>query len=161
MLLLIRGREEEENEEEEEEKEEEDEEEEESFLLSRKLRRVSMSKSILRSEGFTVAVLAGRRSLSMKNLKTGCVSIPERVDDCVDAGSRTLHHRLGELLDQRVLLDVLLLQLLHLIIIIIIILKVSSQYLDFHLALHVLDDEGCRAIGCLNIIMIMVFMKIS
>ena len=127
MLLLIRGREEEEkeeeeeeNEEEEEEKEEEDEEEEESFLLSRKLRRVSMSKSILRSEGFTVAVLAGRRSLSMKNLKTGCVSIPERVDDCVDAGSRTLHHRLGELLDQRVLLDVLLLQLLHLIIIIII-----------------------------------------
>ena len=72
MLLLIRGREEEENEEEEEEKEEEDEEEEESFLLSRKLRRVSMSKSILRSEGFTVAVLAGRRSQSMKNLKTGC-----------------------------------------------------------------------------------------
>ena len=128
MLLLIRGREEEEKEEEEEEKEEEeeekeeeDDEEEESFLLSRKLRRVSMSKSILRSEGFTVAVLAGRR---MKNLKTGCVSIPERVDDCVDAGSRTLHHRLGELLDQRVLLDVLLLQLLHLIIIIIIILKI-------------------------------------
>ena len=75
MLLLIRGREEEEkeeeeeeNEEEEEEKEEEDEEEEESFLLSRKLRRVSMSKSILRSEGFTVAVLAGRRSHSMKKL---------------------------------------------------------------------------------------------
>ena len=133
MLLLIRGREEEEKEEEEEEneeeeveKEEEDEEEEESFLLSRKLRRVSMSKSILRSEGFTVAVLAGRRSQSMKNLKTGCVSIPERVDDCVDAGSRTLHHRLGELLDQRVLLDVLLLQLLHLIIIIIIIIiKIS------------------------------------
>ena len=91
MLLLIRGREEEEKEEEEEEneeeeveKEEEDEEEEESFLLSRKLRRVSMSKSILRSEGFTVAVLAGRRSQSMKNLKTGCVSIPERVDDCVN-----------------------------------------------------------------------------
>ena len=74
MLLLIRGREEEENEEEEEEKEEEvekeeeDEEEEESFLLSRKLRSVSMSKSILRSEGFTVAVLAGRRSHSMKKL---------------------------------------------------------------------------------------------
>ena len=80
LLLLMRGREEDEKEEEKEFKEEE-EEEELSFLLSRKLRRVSMSKSILRSEGFTVAVLAGRRSHSMKNLKTGCVSIPERVDD--------------------------------------------------------------------------------
>ena len=96
----------------------------------------------------------------MKNLKTGCVSIPERVDDCVDAGSRTLHHRLGELLDQRVLLDVLLLQLLHLIIIIIIIiiLKISSQCLDFHLALHVLDDERCRTIACLIMMMMMMMM---
>ena len=58
----MRGREEDENEMEEEEEvekedNEEDDEEEESFLLSRKLSRVSMSKSILLSEGFTVAVL--------------------------------------------------------------------------------------------------------
>ena len=59
----MRGREEDEKEMEEEEEEvekednEEDDEEEESFLLSRKLSRVSMSKSILLSEGFTVAVL--------------------------------------------------------------------------------------------------------
>ena len=59
LLLLMRGREEDEKEEEKEVKEEE-EEEELSFLLSRKLRRVSMSKSILLSDGFTVAVL--RRS---------------------------------------------------------------------------------------------------
>jgi len=63
MLLPMRGREEDEKEmeDEEEEKEEEvkeeDEEEELSFLLSRKLSRVSMSKSILLSDGFTVAVL--------------------------------------------------------------------------------------------------------
>ena len=58
LLLLMRGREEDEKEEEKEFKEEEEEEEEElSFLLSRKLRRVSMSKSILLSDGFTVAVL--------------------------------------------------------------------------------------------------------
>lgn len=56
LLLLMRGREEDEKEEEKEFKEEE-EEEELSFLLSRKLRRVSMSKSILLSDGFTVAVL--------------------------------------------------------------------------------------------------------
>ena len=58
----MRGREEDENEMEEEEvveneDNEEDDDEEESFLLSRKLSRVSMSKSILLSEGFTVAVL--------------------------------------------------------------------------------------------------------
>ena len=60
----MRGREEDEKEMEEEEEEEvekedneEDDQEEESFLLSRKLSRVSMSKSILLSEGFTVAVL--------------------------------------------------------------------------------------------------------
>ena len=58
----MRGREEDEKEMEEEEEvenedNEEDDEEEESFLLSRKLSRVSMSKSILLSEGFTVAVL--------------------------------------------------------------------------------------------------------
>ena len=57
----MRGREEDEKEMEEEEVEkednEEDDDEEESFLLSRKLSRVSMSKSILLSEGFTVAVL--------------------------------------------------------------------------------------------------------
>ena len=57
LLLLMRGREEDEKEEEKEFKEEEEEEEELSFLLSRKLRRVSMSKSILLSDGFTVAVL--------------------------------------------------------------------------------------------------------
>ena len=57
LLLLMRGREEEEKEEEKEVREEEEEEEELSFLLSRKLRRVSMSKSILLSDGFTVAVL--------------------------------------------------------------------------------------------------------
>ena len=58
LLLLMRGREEDEKEEEKEVREEEEEEEEElSFLLSRKLRRVSMSKSILLSDGFTVAVL--------------------------------------------------------------------------------------------------------
>ena len=56
LLSLMRGREEDEKEEEKEFKEEE-EEEELSFLLSRKLRRVSMSKSILLSDGFTVAVL--------------------------------------------------------------------------------------------------------
>ena len=57
----MRGREEDEKEMEEEEVEkednEEDDDEEESFLLSRKLSRVSMSKSILLSEGFIVAVL--------------------------------------------------------------------------------------------------------
>ena len=59
----MRGREEDEKEMEEEEEEvekednEEEDDEEESFLLSRKLSRVSMSKSILLSEGFTVAVL--------------------------------------------------------------------------------------------------------
>ena len=58
----MRGREEDEKEMEEEEEvekedNEEEEEEEESFLLSRKLSNVSMSKSILLSEGFTVAVL--------------------------------------------------------------------------------------------------------
>ena len=60
LLSLMRGREEDEKEEEKEVREEEEEEEEEeelSFLLSRKLRRVSMSKSILLSDGFTVAVL--------------------------------------------------------------------------------------------------------
>ena len=56
LLLLMRRREEDEKEEEKEVREEE-EEEELSFLLSRKLRRVSMSKSILLSDGFTVAVL--------------------------------------------------------------------------------------------------------
>ena len=56
LLSLMRGREEDEKEEEKEVREEE-EEEELSFLLSRKLRRVSMSKSILLSDGFTVAVL--------------------------------------------------------------------------------------------------------
>ena len=56
LLSLMRGREEDGKEEEKEFKEEE-EEEELSFLLSRKLRRVSMSKSILLSDGFTVAVL--------------------------------------------------------------------------------------------------------
>ena len=56
LLLLMRGREEDEKEDEKDDKEEE-EEEELSFLLSRKLRRVSMSKSILLSDGFTVAVL--------------------------------------------------------------------------------------------------------
>ena len=62
-LLPMRGREEDEKEMEEEEEEvekednEEEDDEEESFLLSRKLSRVSMSKSILLSEGFTVAVL--------------------------------------------------------------------------------------------------------
>ena len=61
LLLLMRGREEEE---EEKEVEKEEEEEELSFLLSRKLRRVSMSKSILLSDGFTVAVL--RRQISDK-----------------------------------------------------------------------------------------------
>ena len=58
----MRGREEDEKEMEEEEEvekedNEEEDDEEESFLLSRKLSRVSMSKSILLSEGFTVAVL--------------------------------------------------------------------------------------------------------
>ena len=58
----MRGKEEDEKEMEEEEEvekedNEEDDDEEESFLLSRKLSRVSMSKSILLSEGFTVAVL--------------------------------------------------------------------------------------------------------
>ena len=62
MLLPMRGREEDEKEMEEEEEvekedNEEEDDEEESFLLSRKLSRVSMSKSILLSEGFTVAVL--------------------------------------------------------------------------------------------------------
>ena len=62
----MRGREEDEKEMEEEEEvekedNEEDDEEEESFLLSRKLSRVSMSKSILLSEGFTVAVLENRK----------------------------------------------------------------------------------------------------
>ena len=59
LLLPKRGREDDEKEKEEEEefKRDEEEEEELSFLLSRKLRRVSMSKSILLSEGFTVAVL--------------------------------------------------------------------------------------------------------
>ena len=61
LLLLKRGSEDDEKEDEDEEKEEEvneeEEEEELSFLLSRKLSRVSMSKSILLSDGFTVAVL--------------------------------------------------------------------------------------------------------
>ena len=63
-LLPMRGREEDEKEMEEEEEEEvekedneEEDDEDESFLLSRKLSNVSMSKSILLSEGFTVAVL--------------------------------------------------------------------------------------------------------
>ena len=65
-LLPMRGREEDEKEMEEEEEvekedNEEEDDEEESFLLSRKLSRVSMSKSILLSEGFTVAVLENRK----------------------------------------------------------------------------------------------------
>ena len=65
LLLLKRGSEDDEKEDEEEEKEEEvreeEEEEELSFLLSRKLSRVSMSKSILLSDGFTVAVLEEKK----------------------------------------------------------------------------------------------------
>ena len=85
-LLPMRGREEDEKEmEEEEEVENEDnEEEEESFLLSRKLSRVSMSKSILLSEGFTVAVLEnGKReseitSLQIRQIRQGKIARKKR-----------------------------------------------------------------------------------
>ena len=78
----MRGREEDENEmEEEEEVEKEDnEDEEESFLLSRKLSRVSMSKSILLSEGFTVAVLENGKceseitSLQIRQIRQGKIA---------------------------------------------------------------------------------------
>ena len=82
----MRGREEDEKEMEEEEEEvekednEEDDEEEESFLLSRKLSRVSMSKSILLSEGFTVAVLENGKceseitSLQIRQIRQGKIA---------------------------------------------------------------------------------------
>ena len=81
----MRGREEDEKEMEEEEEvekedNEEDDEEEESFLLSRKLSRVSMSKSILLSEGFTVAVLENGKceseitSLQIRQIRQGKIA---------------------------------------------------------------------------------------